>query len=87
MPKAQDPMTLIYELAKALNLYTNARVELKLSKNFNPKFASKRVWITLVDYISLSRNFNPNFNPKCFSLGFSFALHSCISFYVCLGCF
>ena len=89
MPKAQDPMTLIYELAKALNLYTNARVELKssFSRNFNPKFASKRVWITLVDYISLSRNFNPNFNPKCFSLGFSFALHSCISFYVCLGCF
>ena len=47
MPKAQDLMTLIYELAKALNLYTNARVELKssLPRNFNPKFASKRVWM------------------------------------------
>ena len=40
-------MKLIYELVKALNLYTNARVELKssFSRNFNPNFASKRVWM------------------------------------------
>ena len=45
-PKAQDPMALIHELVKALNLYANARVDLNssLSRNSNPKFASKRVW-------------------------------------------
>ena len=47
MPKSQDLMALIHEFVKALNLYANARVELKssFSRNFNPKFASKRVWM------------------------------------------
>ena len=47
VPKAQDPMTLIHKLVKVLNLYANAGVDLKssLSRNSNPKFASKRVWM------------------------------------------
>ena len=47
MPKAQDPIALIYEFVKAFNLYANARVELQssFSRNSNPKFVSKRVWM------------------------------------------
>ena len=47
MPKAQDPMALIHELVKALNLYANTRVEFKSSssRNSNPNFTSKRVWM------------------------------------------
>ena len=47
MPKAQNPMTLIHELVKALNLYANMGADLKssLSRNSNPKFESKRVWM------------------------------------------
>jgi len=47
MPKAQDPMALIHELVKALNLYANAGVghQSNLSGNSNSKFASKRVWM------------------------------------------
>ena len=43
VPKAQDPVALIHELVKVLNLYTNARAEIKT--NPNSKFASKRVWM------------------------------------------
>ena len=45
MPKVQDPMTLIHELVKVLNLYANTGVEIKATSNRNPnsKFASKRV--------------------------------------------
>ena len=45
VPKAQNPMTLIHELVKALNLYANMGADLKygLSRNSNPKFESKRV--------------------------------------------
>ena len=45
LPKAQDPMTLIHELVKVLNLYANTGVEIKANSNRNPnfKFASKRV--------------------------------------------
>ena len=47
MPKTQDLMTLIHELVKALNLYANIGAEFKSSssRNSNPKFASKRVWM------------------------------------------
>ena len=47
MPKAQDPMSLIHELVKALNLYANTRADFKSSssRNSNLKFASKRVWM------------------------------------------
>ena len=47
MPKAQDPVALIHELVKVLNLYTNTVAEIRASSNRNPnsKFASKRVWI------------------------------------------
>ena len=51
MPKAQDPMSLIHELVKALNLYANTRADFKSSssRNSNLKFASKRVWMQSVD--------------------------------------
>ena len=52
MPKilvsqAQDPMILIGELVKALNLYTNARVAYNSNMNNNSKakVASKRFWM------------------------------------------
>ena len=47
MPKAQDPMALIHELVKVLNLYDNTRVEIRANSNKNPnfKFASKKVWM------------------------------------------
>ena len=47
MPKTQDLMTLIHELVKALNLYANigAKFKSSSSRNSNPKFASKRVWM------------------------------------------
>ena len=41
VPTAQDPVALIHELVKVLNLYTNARAKIKT--NPNSKFASKRV--------------------------------------------
>ena len=45
VPKVQDPMTLIHELVKVLNLYANTGVEIKANsnRNCNSKFASKRV--------------------------------------------
>ena len=47
MPKAQDPMALIHELVKVLNLYVNIGAEIRVNSNRNPnsKFASKRVWM------------------------------------------
>ena len=47
MPQAQDPMVLIGELVKALNLYTNARVAYNSNMNNNSKakVASKRFWM------------------------------------------
>ena len=47
VPKAQDPTTLIHELVKVLNLYSNARVDHQsiLNKNSNSKFASKKMWM------------------------------------------
>ena len=40
-------MTLIYELVKALSLYTNAGVNQKsqMSKNSNFRSSSKKVWM------------------------------------------
>jgi len=45
MLKSQDPMTLIHELVKVLNLYANTRAKIRANSNRNPnfEFASKRV--------------------------------------------
>ena len=45
MPKVQDPIALIHQLVKVLNLYTNTRAEIRANsnRNLNSKFASKRV--------------------------------------------
>ena len=47
MPKAQDPMTLIHELVKALSFYANTRVDQQshVSRNFNFSSASTKVWM------------------------------------------
>ena len=49
MPQAQDPMVLIGELVKALNLYSNPRVgnhsHVKKKKNSNTHGASKKFWM------------------------------------------
>jgi len=47
VPKAQDPLTLIHELVKALSLYTNAGVdqESHMSRNSNFSPTSKKVWM------------------------------------------
>ena len=47
MPQAQDPMTLIGELVKALNLYTNVGVahHSNLNNNSKTKVASKKLWM------------------------------------------
>ena len=45
--KVQDPIALIHELVKVLNLYANTRVEIRANSNRNPnsKFASKKIWM------------------------------------------
>ena len=47
MPQAQDPMVLIGELVKALNLYSNPRVgnHSHVNKNSNTRGASKKFWM------------------------------------------
>ena len=47
MPQAQDPMMLIGELVKALNLYSNPRVgnHSLVNKNSNACGASKKFWM------------------------------------------
>ena len=47
MTQAQDPMVLIGELVKALNLYSNPRVahHFKMNNNSNARVASKRFWM------------------------------------------
>ena len=47
MPQAQDPMVLIGELVKALNLYTNPEVAhySNMNNNFNARVASKKFWM------------------------------------------
>ena len=47
MPQAQDPMVLIGELVKALNLYSNPRVgnHSHVNKNSNARSASKKFWM------------------------------------------
>ena len=47
MPQAQDPMVLIGELVKALNLYSNPRVEnhSNVNKNSHARGASKKFWM------------------------------------------
>ena len=47
MPQAQDPMVLIGELEKALNLYSNPGVahHSNMNNNSNAKVASKKFWM------------------------------------------
>ena len=47
MPQAQDPIALIGELVKALNLYSNpgVRNHSNVNKNSNARGASKRFWM------------------------------------------
>ena len=47
MPQAQDPMVLIGELVKALNLFSNLGVgnHSNVNKNFNARGASKKFWM------------------------------------------
>ena len=47
VPQAQDPMVLIGELVKALNLYSNPRVDnhSNVNNNSNVRVASKKFWI------------------------------------------
>ena len=47
VPQAQDPMVLIGELVKALNLYSNlgVRNHFHVNKNSNARGASKKFWI------------------------------------------
>ena len=47
MPQAQDPMVLIGELVKALNLYSNPGVgnHFNVNKNSNAHGASKKFWM------------------------------------------
>ena len=45
--KVQDLMTLVHELVKVFNLYTNTGAKIRANPNRNPnsKFASKKVWM------------------------------------------
>ena len=47
MPQAQDPMVLIGELVKVLNLYSNPGVaqNSNLKNNSNARVASKKFWM------------------------------------------
>ena len=47
VPQAQDPMVLMGELVKALNLYSNPGVgnHSHVNKNFNAQGASKKFWM------------------------------------------
>ena len=47
LPQAQDPMVLIGELVKALNLYSNPGVaqNSNVNKNSNARGASKKFWM------------------------------------------
>ena len=47
LPQVQDPMVLIGELVKALNIYTNPGVahHSNMNNNSNARVASKRFWI------------------------------------------
>ena len=47
MPQAQDPMVLIGELVKALNLYSNHGVghHSNVNNNSNARVASKKFWM------------------------------------------
>ena len=47
MPQAQDPMVLIGELVKVLNLYSNPRVgnHSNVNKNSSARGASKKFWM------------------------------------------
>ena len=47
VPQAQDPIALIGELVKALNLYSNlgVRNHFNVNTNFNARGASKKFWM------------------------------------------
>ena len=45
VPQAQDPMVLIGELVKVLNLYSNPGNHSHVNKNSNARGASKKFWM------------------------------------------
>ena len=47
MSQAKDPMVLIGELVKALNLYTNPEIahHSNMNNNFNARVTSKKFWM------------------------------------------
>ena len=49
VPQAQDPVVLISELVKALNLYSNPRVahHSNINNNSNARVASKKFWMQM----------------------------------------
>ena len=52
VPQAQDPMVLIGELVKALNLYTNLGVahHSNMNNSSNARVASKTFWMQKAQY-------------------------------------
>ena len=53
MLQAQNPMVFIGELVKALNIYSNPRVEnhSNVNKNSNTRGASKKFWMQRLNQI------------------------------------
>ena len=47
MPQAQDPMVIIGELIKVLNIYTNPEIthHFNMNNNSNTRIASKKFWM------------------------------------------
>ena len=80
MPQAQDPIILISELVKALNLYTNVGVAHNSSMNNNSKIrvASKKFWMQKTQsnwvFLTLSLCFISKSFVTFFSWSFGFPL-------------
>ena len=95
MPQAQDPMVLIGELVKALNLYSNPGVSnhSHVYNNSNARGASKKFWMQKAQsngvFLTWSLCFIAilfvTFVFLLFSLFLGFALHTFMHFI--LGCF
>ena len=100
MPQAQDPMALISELVKTLNLYINVGIthHSNMNNNSKTKVASKRLWmqkgsiqLSLSDMVLVLhlKILCDHFLMFLFSFVFRIciALHSCILYQVVFVCF
>ena len=94
-PKVQDPMVLIGELVKALNLYSNLGIahHSNMNNNSNARVASKRFWLQKAQsnwvFLTWSLFFFSIFFVTILLLLFLFSqdLH-CITFmHFMIGCF